>query len=637
MNQYQRLGNIDSTVGAGTKIDLALNRKRYQETYEIFPAKVVTLKDPYRSGNIGINITGIHEKDVKARDVFFAPMLMPFGGGENYGFFAMPPIGSDVMVTFIDGDLKNPIILGAWQSRKKTSPAVGSPNEIEKTLAAGSKFRALTTGSLCDNAEKLQENYSNQALGKLSSVCNDGIAGFSKGSMETLIQGKIGEIPGQSDIGSNFGLSVDSVAGPALTTIIDTVASNVDVPWTSIFPVIAAGKSAQTIINSAIGNITSTLSSILAPMQSAVAGCPKLISDGLVSLKSDMISGNLGSAVQMACANAPTGLVNAAFSYIDKGVQNGLSTVTAMTGVSKAIDQVTKVNNLLTKVSGGSITEADAIKGFSNGSVDYLLGSSDDPGSTSEYVFGPQCPLPYRNQTPARTLEEVGQNLTENTAGQEELNSCYLSMDKASAVEDANFSPEPLNYIWKSPIGSAIEIDDTGYAEWPKGSVGGNGIDNRGVRLTTKKGAIVHLVDEKDSECILIRDKNNNYIWIDTTKNCMHIVVHDSMTETIHNDKTTTTGKTMREVVGADKIEHIGKDSKETIKGNKNIDAKKNMVTNIGGTYSLTVKGSVTIYTDKNVNIAAAQNVVIGGALKTTVEAGVELLLKAPIINFESM
>jgi len=279
-----------------------------------------------------------------------------------------------------------------------------------------------------------------------------------------------------------------------------------------------------------------------------------------------MISGNLGSQVQNAIASASSQLQNAVFSNIDNIVSQGLSSVTAMGSVSKALDQVTKVTTLMNKVASGDIPEADALKSLDKGSLDWIIG---DDGNASEYVFGPQCPLPYRNQTPGRTLEELGQNLTEMTANQEELDSCYLSQDKYSSVEDANFSPEPLNYIWKSPCGSAVEIDDTGYAE------NGRGVDNRGVRLTTKKGAIVHLVDEKDSECILIRDKNDNYIWIDTTKNSLHIVVNNDMSETVKHDKTVLVDNNQTETIKGDRIETVEKDSKEVITGNKNIDAKR--------------------------------------------------------------
>jgi len=106
MDKYYNLPNVESTVGVGIQKNLDRNRAKFWNTHDIFPARVVTLKDPYRSGNIGIKITGIHtglnSPDVPPQDVLFAPMIMPFGGGSNpksgsgYGFFAMPPIGSDV-------------------------------------------------------------------------------------------------------------------------------------------------------------------------------------------------------------------------------------------------------------------------------------------------------------------------------------------------------------------------------------------------------------------------------------------------------------------------------------------------------------------------------------------------------------
>ena len=154
MDKYYNNPNIQATNTAAVQKDLDRNRASFLKSHDILPAKVVTLKDPYRSGNIGIVITGVHNPSTPASDVIFAPMLMPFGGGpgrsndpngSGYGFFSMPAVGSDVMVTFLDGDLKNPVILGSWQSRTMISRPASqqSSNEISSVLAAGSNNRAL--------------------------------------------------------------------------------------------------------------------------------------------------------------------------------------------------------------------------------------------------------------------------------------------------------------------------------------------------------------------------------------------------------------------------------------------------------------------------------------------------------------
>ena len=137
---------IDSTMGVGTQKHLDRTRASFVESHNIHYAQVVSLKDPYRSGNIGIRISGIHEDSITEhpQDVIWAPMIMPFGGGENFGFFAMPPVGSDVLVTFLDGDLKNPVILGAWQSRKFISKVVESQNELASVLSTLPKVRAIS-------------------------------------------------------------------------------------------------------------------------------------------------------------------------------------------------------------------------------------------------------------------------------------------------------------------------------------------------------------------------------------------------------------------------------------------------------------------------------------------------------------
>jgi len=633
MDKYYNHPNVESTVGTGIQKNLDKNRAKFLNTHDVISAKVVTLKDPYRSGNIGIKITGVHQEDVPAEDVLFAPMLMPFGGGDGYGFFSMPPIGSDVMVTFLDGDLKNPVILGAWQSRKMILKSQSSFNEIATTIGAGANYRALANTILIPASKAFGDSKQFFQLGQLTPASQDAIKGFALGAMKTIIPGFVGQILGPAACFIDFNTAIDTVLGPPLTAIISGLSTDVDTSIAiatttdTVTPLIIQGKVQVVSLVAQLNSAFAMVSTQLTSLDSAIKGMPGLISQGLNSVASDALTGILGQPIKDAITSVNPILQAQIIGSIQAAATQGIRQITAMTGVGSSLDTALKGANLATAVTSGTITEAEATKALQEDTVDWVLGKSE--GGEVLQVYGPQCPLPYMNQTPGRALDVLGQNLTQNTdPNQEELNSCYLSQDLATDSSSGAINPAPCNYIWKSPEGSAIEIDDTGYAE------NGKGIDNRGVRLTTKKGALVHLVDEKDGECILIRDKNNNYIWIDTINNNINIFSNNNMSEKITKDKTTTCVNMSETMTGA-QTTTVAKDQKETISGNKYSNTALNRIETVGTNWSITVNGNANIYSNENVAISAAKEVIVGGGLKAVLASDVMVKLKAPIISIE--
>ena len=633
MEIYYNHPDIESLVGAGAEKNLDRNRADFLKTHDIFPAKVVTLKDPYRSGNIGIKITGVHQNDVPAEDVLFAPMIMPFGGGNNYGFFSMPPIGSDVYVTFLDGDLKNPVILGSWQSRKQIFKNQSSSNEISTAIGAGASYRSLADTVLTPASKIFGDSKQVFQLAKLTPASNDAIKGFALGQMNDIIKGTAGQVLGPYTAIFDFNTALDTVLGPPLTAVITSISTSVNgsiaaaTSTSNVTPLLIQGKAQVASLVTQLNSAFTMVNTELTKIDTAIKGLPGLISGGLNSIVSDAFSGQLGAPIKDALTNPllSPNLQTLIKDNIQKAATTGLQQVTTMSGVSSSLDAVIKNANLANAVTSGKITETDATKALKDNTVDWLLGKTEGGGEAVQ-VFGPQCPLPYRNMVPGRALEELGQNLTQNTdPDQEELNSCYLSQDLQTDSNGA-IAPEPRAYIWKSPEGSSIEIDDTGFAEK------GTGVDNRGVRLTTKKGALVHLVDQKDGECILIRDKNNNYIWINTITNDINIFSGNNMGEKITKDKTTTCVNMSETMAGA-QITTVAKDQKETISGNKYSNTLLNRIEGVGSNWSITVNGDANIFGNNNVGISAAKQVIVGSGLKASLSSDVEVRIKAPIIN----
>ncbi|HUV84781.1 MAG TPA: phage baseplate assembly protein V, partial [Methanosarcinales archaeon] len=355
MKSDYSLTTTDSISGIGTKKSLQTTRENFSKSHDIFPAKVVTLKDPYRSGNIGVKITGVHAEDVDADNCLFAPMLMPFGGGDNYGFFSMPPIGSDVMVTFIDGDLKNPIILGAWQSRKMISKTYASENEIAGVLGSGSKARALNTTptDLTNDAKTFLDNKQNFDVNKLTADAQTAISGFASGQLSDLIKGNIGQIPGVSSAMSSFSAGVESVAGEIVTEEIDQLADAVKVPSNSLAIKLSLGQAQVTALTDTLDTITSSLFDFTNTVTTAMDGAPGLITMGLTSLKSDLLSGALGADLKTAIDSVNPAVKDAILNNIDSVVASGLNSTTAFSSVSNSIDTVLKSTKLAGKINLG--------------------------------------------------------------------------------------------------------------------------------------------------------------------------------------------------------------------------------------------------------------------------------------------
>jgi hypothetical protein len=656
---------FDTTIGTAVNKEYDLNRDSFLKSYNIHPAKVVTLKDPYRSGNIGIRIAGVHEDGVTNRpqDVLFAPMLMPFGGGDNYGFFAMPPIGSDVMVAFIDGDLKNPIILGAWQSRKMIKKNMTSQDEVSSTLNY-SKARAMQSvsspnnlGSVVTNSnpvENLATNIKsyiggmqNMAIGKLSSNALSMVSNFVKGGEFTsqlsgiltpnpdgsipgipkglstafsdMMNGKIGQVPGFSDTIQGLNINLDSQFGTVLTDLTNTLGTVAQTSVDTITAKIAQGTAQANILLDKL-NIQDTLATALKTnVMDMMTGAPGLLQKGLNNLKSNLLSGAISPAISATLNQVNSispQLGSAIASKITSSINSSLSQATSLNSLNSTLDNVLKQVKFADKAIAGGINITDAIKAVDKGSVEYELAKDDEQAVS--YIFGPQCPLPYRNQLPSRNLEELGENFSQGVVDndKQEIDSCYLSTDKKDENNGKYITPEPVVYMWKSPEGSSIEIDDTGYANENSDA---KGLDNRGVRLTTKKGALLHLIDEKNYEGILLRDKNNNYIWIDSVTNTIHMYAQNGVSEETVADRNFNC-LNKRQMISGDKVQVIKKDKKDTISGNHNNNINQNLIENIGGAWSIVVHGNANIYSNKDVSVTAANKCIIGGAIHTIIE-----------------
>lgn len=90
------------------RISQQLEEKRYGK----FRGFVVDVADPEKRGRIRLKIPAV----LGDAESSWALPCMAFGGGAGFGFFAVPPVDSQVWVEFEEGDINRPIWVGTfWQ------------------------------------------------------------------------------------------------------------------------------------------------------------------------------------------------------------------------------------------------------------------------------------------------------------------------------------------------------------------------------------------------------------------------------------------------------------------------------------------------------------------------------------------
>ena len=101
---------------------------------------VTNVKDPDKVGRIKVKLPTISDKD----DSAWARVVSP-GAGKSRGLHLMPDVGDEVLVAFIGGDPRNPVILGGIWS-KKFAPPTPEPVKGDKVgerslvMASGAKL-----------------------------------------------------------------------------------------------------------------------------------------------------------------------------------------------------------------------------------------------------------------------------------------------------------------------------------------------------------------------------------------------------------------------------------------------------------------------------------------------------------------
>lgn len=186
--------------------------------------------DPLGEDRIQIQIATISETDglVWARQA-----VLDAGDGRGTAF--RPEIGDEVIVGFLDGDPRDPIILGAVHSSAKPTPIPGADDNHEKAIVTRSGSRlhfnddtvVVTIDTPGGNKIVLSEDEGailvEDENGNTVTLNSDGIALDSRGDIEVTAAGDV-KIEGTNiELKANASVKVEGSAGAELTSSGSTV------------------------------------------------------------------------------------------------------------------------------------------------------------------------------------------------------------------------------------------------------------------------------------------------------------------------------------------------------------------------------------------------------------------------------
>jgi len=150
-----------------------------------FLARVVSVKDPDNRNKIQVrlyNVDGINDQD----GAVWARVVVPFSG-DNRGAFFIPDVGDEVLVVYLCGDSRFPVVLGGLWNGHDSAPDsfVGAGDSVDRwtiTGKAGTKIAIVEDSA----GPTIQFTTPGQLSGKMTDA-NGGSIEFTD-SMQTSVK-----------------------------------------------------------------------------------------------------------------------------------------------------------------------------------------------------------------------------------------------------------------------------------------------------------------------------------------------------------------------------------------------------------------------------------------------------------------
>lgn len=106
-------------------------RRQVTKYYGKYRGFVVDQDDPAGRGRLKLTVPSVLGEDTSS----WALPALPYGGGADFGLIAVPPVGAQVLVEFIEGDPSSPIWTGTFWRQDSEVPAeyLGQATKLLKT------------------------------------------------------------------------------------------------------------------------------------------------------------------------------------------------------------------------------------------------------------------------------------------------------------------------------------------------------------------------------------------------------------------------------------------------------------------------------------------------------------------------
>ena len=119
-----------------------------------FLARVTTLDDPEGRSRVAVRLYGFDGTAGQDAELW-ARVVAPFAGDDRGAFF-LPDVGDEVLVTFVQGDARHPLILGGLWSGAAAPPAEMEPGGRNRFKRIRSRNGVVVTLDDQEGQEALQ-------------------------------------------------------------------------------------------------------------------------------------------------------------------------------------------------------------------------------------------------------------------------------------------------------------------------------------------------------------------------------------------------------------------------------------------------------------------------------------------------
>ena len=112
-----------------------LERTPVRPAGSTYLAEVVSVSDPDGLGRVQVRLLSFDGPDAQ-NGPMWARVAVPFAGGER-GAFLLPDMGDEVLVTFVNGDPRLPVVIGGLWSQSQPPPESLGGDRVDRWTIVG--------------------------------------------------------------------------------------------------------------------------------------------------------------------------------------------------------------------------------------------------------------------------------------------------------------------------------------------------------------------------------------------------------------------------------------------------------------------------------------------------------------------